>query len=320
MRLEISRTIGLALGAAMVFVPVFSLVFASDVDLFRLPPPNPHWAREGCGSCHLGPKPRWGERPRLKFGGDTVALCNSCHVGRGIWGEMHPVGVEIPEPMEEVFGMLGGLPLARGRLTCRTCHNAIIQCRLLDRDRRENPAFLHLELLLSGPDPCFSCHRREDYRAMNPHDQIDESGSVVKRTCLFCHRRRPLGPLALKDDVTALCLRCHKEGPHPETVDHLVVAPRWMVRRIDAYGEHLRTGKPLNFLLQSRLHEALDPTRLILPLDKDGLLTCATCHRPHEAGLLEKLSYPSGKGPSPASLFRHRKRISGQELCQVCHE
>lgn len=53
---------------------------------------------------------------------------------------------------------------------------------------------------------------------------------------------------------------------------------------------------------------------IILPLDSEGKMTCATCHNPHDTGVIPPES-PASKGAG--SKYRHRLP---ERLCIECHQ
>jgi hypothetical protein len=52
---------------------------------------------------------------------------------------------------------------------------------------------------------------------------------------------------------------------------------------------------------------------IVLPLDRKGQITCATCHNPHQKGLIP--DQRAGAGGAGAA---HRHRIH-ENLCIKCH-
>ncbi len=149
---------------------------------------------------------------------------------------------------------------------------------------------------------------------INPHEQIDDEGHVLWRSCLVCH---PVVPdirkkTSIKDvtvryadtDFNRLCRACHTVRIHPaseginvtmadmEAPDHLVVPPKanyWSIRL---------TKKEVP---------------MIMPLDpSNGKIVCVTCHNPHERGLLPGRA--DWGGDSTVML-----RTRGLDICQYCH-
>lgn len=115
-------------------------------------PEDPHLRNQGkgCIQCHLSPPPP-GSSPvldnNLRFGGDIVALCSSCHGG---YRHMHPVRIAIAPNMKST----GDLPLDReGKITCVTCHD-VMEGMGMPRKRR-----------VRGRGLCLNCHADSDILA-----------------------------------------------------------------------------------------------------------------------------------------------------------
>lgn len=94
--------------------------------------------------------------------------------------------------------------------------------------------------------------------------------SAEKHECSYCHvTSDKTDKMQLKASLTELCIECHPDrmGPKEHIVD---IAP---------------------------------PMKVVdLPLSKDGLMTCITCHDPHETSGNPKLL-----------------RVKPSELCSKCH-
>lgn len=106
---------------------------------------SPHTRKDqnSCIVCHVS-RPAEGSAPmrenNLRFGGDIVALCSSCHDG---YKHMHPVRIAVAPDMKSPED----LPLDRdGKITCITCHDAM-EASEVHRRRR-----------LVGRALCLNCH------------------------------------------------------------------------------------------------------------------------------------------------------------------
>lgn len=147
---------------------------------------------------------------------------------------------------------------------------------------------------------------------MNPHNQIGDSGEVLWGTCVVCHKETPdVKAKSIKDvklyydeDPDKLCRSCHVVKKHPgsegisvtmsgyEAPDHLVVPSKTVL---------------------DNMRLSLKEVPMILPLDpKSGRIICATCHNPHERGLLP------GR-PDWGGDYSMRIRSAGLDICQYCH-
>jgi len=195
---------------------------------------NPHWSGEHCVECHVEEKPLE-KGGQLKQGGDPVSLCNRCHNGESAAAEIHPYGVPLPEDSEQLIPP--EWPRAGKKITCLTCHDALIQMGANPSRKLLNPQFVRQPYADSRSDFCFTCHQREDYQKRNPHQQIDEAGSIREEICLWCHQSLPdrqqkntLSELSFKGEPTTLCISCHggKQDNHPTNGNHLVRMPEEM--------------------------------------------------------------------------------------------
>ncbi len=211
-----------------------------------------HGAKVDCTQCHTG-LIRPGARPRLKYKGDLLVLCNSCH---GTTGDMHPVGITIPNrlrtPTEVPLG-------PDNTITCLTCHS--ITCSAADSTGvgRSEIALRYFDRSAADNTLCFFCHSKKQWSGFSPHMEIDiRKKDYDPKACRFCHDIDPSRASDTADSVSflpnprMLCIRCHPERPHPAGFDHLVVP------------SGIRVPKQL-------------------PLDNDGSIVCTTCHDPHRA-------------------------------------
>jgi len=133
----------------------------------------------------------------------------------------------------------------------------------------------------------------------NPHKQLDARGKIEPGKCLYCHVSKPDEERSAKKEakligeLTLICQKCHAiTGNHSGNNNHLV--------------------KPSAKLL-ARMQQMENRFSIILPLDDEGKLTCATCHNPHQKGVIQE-DKPSAKGAG--SKFRHRLP---NKLCMECH-
>ncbi|MGA1844615.1 MAG: hypothetical protein ACMUIS_08645 [bacterium] len=140
---------------------------------------NPHSAGIFCIFCHNSEPREEGGPLDLKYDGDRVTVCTRCHNNERARADNHPVNISPSQgkgiQLDERF------PLHQGKVTCVTCHD--IRCQGGER----NPKFLRGGPYEKRVDACLICHKRESYRAVNPHEQIDEQGKLKKDRCLYCH-------------------------------------------------------------------------------------------------------------------------------------
>ncbi len=235
---------------------------------------DPHGALDRCGECHTvgddgavtGPQP-------------STATCERCHPDTNF----HLEGVE-PEEVEVPPVMV----LQEGRMTCVTCHDEPA-CDGLARDANGVDHFR------DGPYPstldlCFRCHERDAYRQTDPHRELRTAeGQRNDALCVFCHQGVPESEAderveILRVDPVELCKGCHAHQIHVGIPSHLVLAPKEMIERVQAYN----AGQPYD-----------------IPLGPRGEITCSSCHDPHPG--LEPLPVAT----SPAKL--EDLRISNRE-------
>jgi hypothetical protein len=113
---------------------------------------SPHGRKDqkSCGVCHVSiPAEGTGQRRNagLKFGGDIVAICSSCHEG---YRHMHPVKIAVAPDMKSPED----LPLDKdGKITCITCHDVM------------EGAGVHRKRRIVGRQLCLNCHVDSDILA-----------------------------------------------------------------------------------------------------------------------------------------------------------
>jgi hypothetical protein len=253
---------------------------------------NIHYTGRYCSECHEQ-TPVKGREIYLKYNGDYQLLCR-CHHGMSP-GYCHPL--EINSEPNEKLTIPSEFPLRDGKFTCDTCHDVYRQCvkRVFAR-----------HMLRGAPYPrktdfCYRCHDRKKYQPLNAHRQIQAGGALDTKMCLYCHKKKPNEKTATYKEVTfigdmrTLCRRCHPiKGNHPGDFDHMAKAP---------------SAKALAHMAVMRT--TFD---IILPLAKDGKMTCITCHNPHEKGVIAA-DKPSAKGADS----KYRERLPGI-LCIECHQ
>lgn len=113
---------------------------------------SPHGKKDAgaCVVCHVSaPVEKGGQPPgvELRFGGDVVALCSSCHEG---YRHMHPMKIAISPEMKKPQD----LPLDKNdRITCITCHDVM------------EKAGVHRKRKVTGRMLCLNCHVDADILA-----------------------------------------------------------------------------------------------------------------------------------------------------------
>ncbi len=139
-------------GASAVLAAVVALLVAAqgaDAEKREKRGESPHGRKDQktCVVCHVqnfvevaGQRRDYG----LKFAGDVVALCSSCHEG---YRHMHPVKIAVAPDMKSPED----LPLDRdGKITCITCHDVM------------EGTGVHRKRKLVGRQLCLNCHVDSD--------------------------------------------------------------------------------------------------------------------------------------------------------------
>jgi predicted CXXCH cytochrome family protein len=249
-------------------------------------------------------------------------LCLECHEDKNIFtpegkrNHYHVINVksekvEIPAKLIEKGAKLGN----KGEIICQTCHkvhNNKIEKQLLLVKKDDKSTF------------CLTCHTDKQYITDTKHNlqhsapnEKNLEGKTVAEAgiCSSCHLPHKEARKAGEgtDYTTQLCLSCHSKGKIGEKV-------------IPADYKHPVDINPFQIDNPDVLLTTIGVKKedLTLPLfnkyaaqDKEGTLTCATCHDPHrwnpdstEGEIREDV-----KGDGKTSFLRK----SAPELCRECH-
>ncbi len=246
-----------------------------------------------CAPCH-GAEVRKGERNPALADKDIEKLCRACHDNKLARADIHPSGI-VPQTFENI-SIPRGFPLHEGKLVCPTCH---VVCRVAKRDAEG--AFLRGGPFRKREHACFECHSYKGYMGFNPHRQIDESGKLNEKVCLYCHSSLPdrkhkgIAKEGFAGDVKTYCVGCHQDNkmhPHPANVQH--------------FGARPSEGMKLRIMAFEDKH------KVMFPMGFEGEVLCFTCHNPHQQGVLS--------GQAAARDFHSRLRMAGQYVvCNACH-
>ena len=169
----------------------------------------------------------------------------------------------------------------KGAIDCKTCHGIKnIEKTPIDKVDKKAKNFHRGGPYEQLSEFCHNCHEKKDYKRPNIHNLLDDKGKYDEAKCEYCHKKAPdLKKDIKRDDLEfrlspqKLCWGCHLKTPHLNALNHLVKPDKKMRKHM------LKAEKKLN---------------VILPLDKEGKIMCATCHAPHESGLIDKKK-PAGK-------------------------
>jgi hypothetical protein len=259
---------------------------------------NIHFNDQYCLECHDAVPASQSDDANLRYDGDFKILCR-CHYPES--GPIHTHPVNIRPPDNDKLTVPQNFPLEAGQITCRSCHDIYIQCR----DSEEDRILLQGQMLLRGLpydnrlDFCFRCHDSDRYQKFNPHQQIGDRGKVIESRCLYCHAEAPDTRQTTWEDVkligsfTQLCTGCH-----------------YQTAKQPLHVRHLR--RPSDPILE-RMKQMQAEFNIVLPLDRNGRVTCATCHNPHEKGLI-----PDQRAGARGAGAAHRHRLQ-DNMCIKCH-
>lgn len=151
---------------------------------------------------------------------------------------------------------------------------------------------------------------------LNPHEQINDEGAILWNKCSICH---PVMPdikkaksiedvkIRFEDDPKQMCYRCHPQPMHP--------GGEWIGRAFGRIGAPNHLVVPTPVIIRNQ-ELSLKETFTMLPRDpKTGKQFCATCHNPHERGLL------IGRADTGSDSQQRKRtlRLVGATLCQYCH-
>ena len=299
----------------LVFIVMSSIVYADESSQPKVPFVNPdvtyatniHNNGYYCTECHRH-KPT-GDGDKFLLYNDYSLTCR-CH-GYTTKKYTHPIGCKLSAEKKEMVP--ADFPLEEGMITCNTCHAIVMQCRDSQNPGVQIENFLRVDSSQTRTAICYACHDKTKYARLNPHEQFDQLGRIIESKCLYCHKFKPdektatlkkqrageTGTVEFVAELFTLCFRCHFK----QTDNHLVNA------------NHVTRQPPAKILANIQNSERrLD---IILPLDDKGGLTCATCHNPHQRGIIPSSS-PASKGASEVKRLRVPKE--GNRICRACHQ
>lgn len=238
--------------------------------------------------------------------------CRECHETFPDDSYHHPTDVAVSKKMQRDMSPSFRNSLRREdqKVGCATCHASPIQC-LPERsgERVSNPMFLRDGPYRMRTGVCFNCHDSNAYQRHNPHEQIKKNGKLREESCLICHKNTPDLYTArnidqvsfnLDSDLSEMCMACHPWKPHPGGALNFFRGgtPNHLVRPPPAIAQRMKDVEK-----QSQVSLPLDPTT--------GKVFCATCHNPHQKGVV--------KTPAGARGADSPKRLRTRPICINCH-
>lgn len=271
--------------------------------------PNPHWKDNACTACHQKKSSAGRNNLRQR---NIDKLCNTCHQELSAHDYIHVSDISIPAKIKKRMPRSFRQSLARGanKMTCITCHDLPMTCnKKRHKEKGMNPNFFRDGPYKSRASICYKCHDETKYQRVNAHDQINDKGQLQEDKCLICHTKNQDMTMAniiddveynLKDNLSRLCWGCHPWKPHPGGSFSFFSGglPNHLVR-------------PSEEVLQ-RMKEMQAENNILLPLEPGtGKVFCATCHNPHERGVIKLESAAKGADT--------KKRLRMQDICKNCH-
>ena len=252
---------------------------------------NPHFRKDRCDACHPP------GNPRMLLHADADELCLSCHKDEKNRVEIHPSGVSARKG--EVRKIPSDFPLVNKKLGCITCHDHLVPCRWDTSLGIADPLFLRGGPYMKPWEICFRCHEHTLYQVFYLHDQMEDNGTILEETCIYCHQPPAPGSeqSIVGDPLEPNCVSCHRIVHHPAGTNHL----RKPTRKV-----------------QKNLQRVSRQNNLYFPLTSRGEIYCGTCHNPHEKGVL-KAQTPASLGSEGDQPRNQRLRALSEEICLVCH-
>jgi len=284
-------------GRYMPLFLVLFLVYACSLERVLNPDARVYPKHKECITCHRSPAPPASETMQpFAEGVDPSSFCLDCHHYEN---DHHPVNI-VPGK-EYSKSTMQSFPFFDGQIRCITCHQA--HHTGSGEDCLSEPQ----KLLRGGPysdlrDLCFKCHYQETYAKINPHIMLTQDNAIReidgKPVCLVCHAEKPdvtgdPAKVRFRADVAFLCWRCHPSMTGTFMGQHFHVTPKRYTRAM--------------------LKKTQDERSTLLPLARDGMMTCSTCHNPHQQGVIHRAAATTG-ADAP-----RRLRMPKEAICSACH-
>ena len=273
--------------------------------------PNPHWQENACQACHTENKNITSKKTAIKM---DVAICQNCHDARYDHSYIHPVNITPDKAMMKKMNpdFKASLKKSNGQVSCFTCHELKLQCLPKYKQKKiTNPKFFRGYPFESRSKQCYFCHDAAEYQALNPHEQIDDKGNIKDNTCRICHsgsinllkeqNSTDSVKFHVKENLSSICWGCHRWIPHPGGSFTFFAGNKGP--------DHLQ--KPSPHILE-RLKQQSEKHNILFPLaPTTGEVHCATCHNPHEKGVIKNAAAAKGSDS--------KNRLRAENICIFCH-
>jgi hypothetical protein len=233
----------------------------SDIDISV----DPHGKEGMCHYCHTS---KVVEKGKAGFRLNTVeATCLECHKKRGATLEYY-----LQQMLPDVKIKKKMIVYFKGHtdFSCHICHHEMCQS-----------------------------NSRKELQLRNSHIQLDKSGEIIEKACLFCHTTLPdykhpsFENAVMRYDISYLCSLCHA-----------------MSSQKGGFG----IGKRMTDAMVRKKKHFEKKFDVSLPLGPNNTVVCASCHNPHQAGVI------LGKGGYAGIPGKRRLVIDNVwQLCVVCH-
>ena len=272
---------------------------------------------ETCHAAHGSPYESF-----LIDGAGNSALCLDCHDDKNLFtpdekrNAVHVINVtpqkaKIPASFIKKGAKLG----YNGIITCQTCHK-------VHKNQLQNPL-----LLIENDEKstlCLTCHSDKQPVTNTKHNLIrsapreknlEGKTAAEAGVCSACHlpHRAARTLSGEKDFSTQLCMSCHGKGAVAGKIGFTGSAHPLNVNPFN--NQYTHSGVPIIDVGKSQL---------MLPLfnkfgvqDKNGKMTCSTCHNPHES----RTDSTDGKATKPEKEHQatYFLRKQAPNICGECH-
>jgi len=273
-----------------------------------------------CETCHIAHGSPY--ESLLIDGAGNSALCLDCH---GDKNNLTPDGKRKAIHVINVTPKKAKIPASFIRKGAKFGYNGIITCQSCHKVHNNN---VKKQLLVVENDEkstfCLICHSDKQSIADTEHNlmhsapkekNLEGKTAAEAGVCSACHlpHRTARNLSGEKDFSTQLCMSCHEKGNVAAKKDFTGSAHPLNVNPFK--NEYTRSGVTII---------DVDKEKLTLPLfnkfgvqDKNGQMTCSTCHNPHESRT-DSTERKANKG-SKEHQATYFLRKPASNICGECH-